>query len=159
MIFVTVGGQLPFDRLIRAVDGWAGEHAQEPVIAQIGSSGYLPKYMSARRLLTPAAFGAYVDDAQAVVAHAGIGTILACLERKKPLLIVPRRASLGEHRNDHQMATVRNLADRAGIWVALDEAELWSKLQRIHHLSGESMHLGDPSPELIERVMRYCHAE
>ncbi len=37
MIFVTVGEQLPFDRLVRAVDEWAAASGKE-VFAQIGNS-------------------------------------------------------------------------------------------------------------------------
>jgi len=36
MIFVTVGAQMAFDRLIRAVDAWAGVHPAVSVFGQIG---------------------------------------------------------------------------------------------------------------------------
>ena len=55
-----------------------------------------------------------MDAAAAIVAHAGMGTILTALETGKRLLVMPRRAALGEHRNDHQLATV----SRSPSWAA-----------------------------------------
>jgi UDP-N-acetylglucosamine transferase subunit ALG13 len=57
-----------------------------------------------------------------------MGTILSAMEAGKPLLVMPRRAALGEHRNDHQMATAMRLEDRLGLAVAWDEEELPLKL-------------------------------
>ncbi|MFO1534015.1 MAG: hypothetical protein ABR562_10205, partial [Thermoplasmatota archaeon] len=45
MIFVTVGSQLPFDRLVKAVDAWAGGNGEAAAFAQIGSSSYKPAHM------------------------------------------------------------------------------------------------------------------
>ena len=36
MIFVTVGTQLAFDRMIKAVDEWAGARGRTDVFAQVG---------------------------------------------------------------------------------------------------------------------------
>ena len=37
MIFVTVGAQMPFDRLTSSVDRWAASHPTSDVVAQIGT--------------------------------------------------------------------------------------------------------------------------
>ncbi|MGO7205561.1 glucuronosyltransferase, partial [Rhizobium ruizarguesonis] len=42
MILVTVGTQLPFDRLVKAVDTFATE-LSKPVLAQIGRGSYTPQ--------------------------------------------------------------------------------------------------------------------
>jgi UDP-N-acetylglucosamine transferase subunit ALG13 len=65
-----------------------------------------------------------MESANFVVAHAGMGSIITALTLAKPLVIMPRRADLGEHRNDHQTATVARFLDRAGIFVAADETAL-----------------------------------
>jgi UDP-N-acetylglucosamine transferase subunit ALG13 len=62
--------------------------------------------------------------ADLVVAHAGMGTILTRLETGLPMLVMPRQAALGEHRNDHQIATARRLAHLPGLSVVADETEL-----------------------------------
>jgi hypothetical protein len=42
---------------------------------------------------------------------------------------MPRRAELNEHRNHHQMATVRRLKEKASIGVVYDAAELDKAIQ------------------------------
>ncbi len=59
-----------------------------------------------------------------VVAHAGIGTILSARRHARPLVILPRKADLGEHRNEHQMATARAVAALPGVHVAWEAAEI-----------------------------------
>jgi len=58
MIFATVGTQLPFDRLIEALDAWAGEHPHIEVFAQIGCGNYLPCHMEWTRDMDPRDFRA-----------------------------------------------------------------------------------------------------
>jgi UDP-N-acetylglucosamine transferase subunit ALG13 len=123
VIVVTVGMQLGFDRLIKAMDALAPSLGM-PVIAQTGKGSYQPQHMDARVKIAPAEFEALVKEAQLIVSHAGIGTVLTAARCAKPILLVPRRAALGEHRNDHQLATVGKLAGRPGILVAQDENEL-----------------------------------
>jgi exopolysaccharide biosynthesis glucuronosyltransferase PssE len=134
VIFVTVGTQLPFDRLISAVDEWAGAAAGRNVFAQIGPARFEPRYIEHARFISPQTYSERMRAATAVVAHAGMGTILSALELGKPLLIVPRRAELGEHRNDHQLATAHRLADLGRVNVAFDEIELAAKLDELRRV-------------------------
>ncbi|MFN3685264.1 glycosyltransferase [Salinarimonas sp.] len=115
MIFVTVGTQLPFDRLIAAMDQVAAR-LDEPVVAQIGPSRYVLTNMQTVDRLTVAEFRGMFADARAVVSHAGIGTLLTGMALKKPLLMMARDAARGEHRNDHQKATLAALDGRAGVY-------------------------------------------
>ena len=66
--------------------------------------------------------------AELVVAHAGIGSVVTAGEHGKPIVLLPRRARLGEHRNDHQRDTVAHLAGRPGIFVADDEGALPARI-------------------------------
>jgi UDP-N-acetylglucosamine transferase subunit ALG13 len=126
VIFLTVGTQLPFDRLVSAVDEWA-ETASEDVFAQIGPSALRPRHIKYVQFVSAAECADRLEAASSIVAHAGMGTILMALQLGKPLLVMPRRADLGEHRNDHQLATARRFAE-LGVAVAFDEAELRPKL-------------------------------
>lgn len=129
MIFATVGTQLPFPRLIDALDALAPRLGEE-VIAQVGASqGHWPA-LDIRRSLTPSEFEAAFTGARVVVAHAGIGTILSAKRWARPLVILPRRHALGEHRNDHQIATARQVETLPGIHVAWEAADLEALLAR-----------------------------
>jgi UDP-N-acetylglucosamine transferase subunit ALG13 len=131
VIFVTVGTQLPFDRMIAAVDRWAGAQPERDVFAQVGPTKLALRHIAFCEFLTPAECRERMAGATAIVAHAGMGTVLCALELGKPLLIVPRRATLGEHRNEHQLATARRFAEHESVAVALDEHELSARLDAL----------------------------
>lgn len=131
MIFVTVGTQLPFDRLITAVDAWAGAAAGRAVFAQIGPTRLVPRNIQHAQFVSPEECQERMTAAKAIVAHAGMGTILRALEMGKPLLVMPRRVALGEHRNDHQLATAHRFAELGRIKVAFDGAELLLALEEL----------------------------
>ena len=134
MIFVTVGHELRFDRLMRALDEWAGTTGYKDIFAQVadlGDDGYAPQNFQWQRFLDPDAFKTNFDQADLIVAHAGMGTIITALTMKKPLLILPRKERLMETRNDHQLATAEQFARREGIYVAKDETELGAELDKL----------------------------
>lgn len=129
MIFVTVGTQLAFDRMVAAVDAWAGQSGAK-VFAQIGPGAYRPAHMQYAEFLEPADFDRQFSEASLVIAHAGMGSILTALSYGKPLIIMPRRADMGEHRNDHQMATAGKFRENPAVHIAWDEIELASLLKQ-----------------------------
>jgi UDP-N-acetylglucosamine transferase subunit ALG13 len=52
------------------------------------------------------------------------------------MLVMPRRADLGEHRNDHQIATSRRLAHLPGLWVVDDEEDLRTRMSSFQPAGG-----------------------
>lgn len=151
MIFVTVGTQLAFDRLIEGVDGWAATSCRD-VFAQIGPGTYRPLHIGYRDFIAPAECRTRMLEADAIVAHAGMGTILSALELGKPLLVMPRLAALGEHRNDHQLATARRFAEMGTVAVAEDVAELAGRLEELDALTARERISRHASTELIEAL-------
>ena len=123
MIFITVGTQLPFPRLIQAMDVLAPDLGEE-VFAQAGPEPGEVKNLDVLTHLAPAEFEAKFRAARVVVAHAGIGTILSAKRFGKPLVLLPRRADLGEHRNDHQLATARQVEKLPGVYIAWETGDL-----------------------------------
>ncbi len=124
MIFTTVGTQLPFDRLIRSLDDCAAADADIEVFAQIGRSNYQPEHFAWTRTMQPQEFRRRVAQCDTVVAHAGMGSIISAIEMGKRVIVMPRRASLGEHRNEHQLATAARLEHLQGLEVVNDAEEL-----------------------------------
>ena len=116
MIFVTVGTQLPFPRLIAEMVNWAGAH-NERVVLQTGDTSVCGT-CEAHRSLPSDRFLALMEEARIIVSHAGIGSIIAAKTTGRPIILVPRRADLGEHRNDHQMATATAFEGKLGLRVA-----------------------------------------
>jgi UDP-N-acetylglucosamine transferase subunit ALG13 len=137
VIFVTVGTQLAFDRLITAVDVWAATNSGCEVFAQIGPSRLVPRHIESAQFVSPGECSERMHAATAIVAHAGMGTILSALELGKPLLVMPRRASLGEHRNEHQLATSQRFAELGRVKVAFDETELPRRLSELDRVTAQ----------------------
>lgn len=152
MILLTVGTQLPFDRLVEPVDRWAAEHAKEPVKAQIGPSTYHPKAMDCFSFIAPEKCRELQRSARVIIAHAGMGTIVTAMEFGVPIIIMPRRAKHGEHRNDHQLATVKQFSNTPGVYVVHDEHELLERLAQIDALEGAKSISSNASSELIDKL-------
>lgn len=123
MIFVATGTQLAFPRLIKAMDTMAPD-LDEPVIAQIGPDTEPRHHIETHTKLHPARFEELFVQARVIVAHAGVGSILLAKRVRRPLIIVPRRHDMNEHRNDHQLATAREVEGTLGVRVAWDIKDL-----------------------------------
>lgn len=150
-IFVTVGTQLPFDRLVGAVDAWAGRHPEADVFAQIGA-GVAPCHARHAANIDPQTFARSVETADVVVAHAGMGTILTALDLGKPVLVMPRQAALGEHRNEHQRATVARLAHLEALHVVDEEQDVARTLDALLGARARQLEAAAPSPARLDLV-------
>jgi len=159
MIFATVGTQLPFDRLIRAVDDWAGAAPGRTVIAQTGRGKYQPRNAECRATIEPAEFQRLIREAEVIVSHAGMGTILSALELGKPIVLLPRLAAKGEHRNDHQLATAERFGVRSLVRVAQDETQIGPLLDALCGRDGEGAGgqriSTSAAPEFIARLREF----
>lgn len=157
MILVTVGSQLPFDRLVRAVADWARTRGITDIVFQHGGGSVDLSGFEAHDFLAPDEAERLLDRADLVVGHVGMGTILACLERGTPMIAMPRRADLRETRNDHQRATADHLAGRAGLFIADDEGGLAPLLDSAGELRAGARIGGAASPALIEALAGFIH--
>src|SRR5436190_2511423 len=127
MIFVTIGAQEPFDRLIKLVDEFAPQLKGIPIVAQISKSTYKVKNMKSFEFISPEEFEQYFQQATLLISHAGMGTIISALVNAKPLIVMPRLAKFGETRNDHQVATAQRFEALGYVNVAYNEEQLKQK--------------------------------
>lgn len=155
MIFVTVGTQVQFDRLIRAVDEWAASRGRTDVFAQTGPSGYRAKHICAEPFIDPTEFRKRIESATLVIAHAGMGSIITALELGKQIIVMPRQASLGEHRNDHQVATAKHFSEQGRIIVAFDQRELVDKLDQIEFFDTAERLGTQASSDLVDTIRAF----
>jgi len=155
VIFVTVGAQMPFDRLVRAVDDWASADAAPSVVAQIGTTSFVPKHMTWTTFMDPAEYRRAIVRADLIVAHAGMGTIITALEMSRPLLMMPRRFDHHETRNDHQTATAVRFATRPGLTVAHDVDMLIEHLEHWPSLVAGPRAQSHASYDLLDTVRHF----
>jgi UDP-N-acetylglucosamine transferase subunit ALG13 len=146
---------MPFDRLVKTVDRWAGDQGRTDVFAQIGPTDFRPSSIQWTQFLSPEAFNQRCTAARVIVAHAGTGSIITALQLGKPILIMPRHASLRETRNDHQVATAERFRRFGSVTVAWDEKELIARLNGIDDLNGAQAVGSSASPELVGAIREF----
>ena len=133
LLVVSVGtDHHPFDRLMSWVDAWMGRQTDEGTrcVVQRGTSAP-PLRASSRPLLAHAELNALMQSADAVVTHGGPASIMECRRAGRLPIVVPRRADLGEHVDDHQSAFTRRLATVGDILLAEDEESFHGALDGV----------------------------
>ena len=143
---------MPFDRLIEWVDAWSADNDRRDVRAQIGPSELQPKSIEVLPFMDPPTFRREMETATAVVAHAGMGTILTALELGKPILVVPRLGERGETRNDHQVATARRLEAEKLVLAAYDEEQFRARMRELEEREGAPPIAPRASDALLARL-------
>jgi beta-1,4-N-acetylglucosaminyltransferase len=155
MILVTVGvSNLPFDRLLTAVDGLTKD--TEKVIVQCGAARIRPQRATCFDYLPFAKFEEFISEARVVVCHAGIGSVGLCLSAGVHPLVVPRLKRLGESVDDHQLLFARRL-DELGLATAIDDvAELGSAVRTAPGRQAPTGLSAQLAEELIAYISRYA---
>jgi len=150
VIFVTIGTQLPFDRLIKAADEAVAQRGLRG-FAQIGPGNYLPAHLAHERFVNADKFEELIASSTCIVSHAGMGSIITAMRYGKPAILMPRSAALGEHRNEHQLATARRFSDHPSIRIANSADEILSAYDDI--LSRSASTPFDLSPNATDELI------
>lgn len=157
-LFVTVGSMLPFDRLIRAVDGFVATRPDIEAFAQIGETRERPTHMASRTMMSPTEYRERFAQADVVVSHVGIGTVITASELDKPLIMLPRKTELHEVTNAHQQATARWLAGRPGVHIVETEAELLATIDEVAGTHGVGSIESGTRAALVQAIRQFVHA-
>ncbi|WP_299142998.1 PssE/Cps14G family polysaccharide biosynthesis glycosyltransferase [uncultured Vibrio sp.] len=155
MIFVTVGTQLPFDRLIKEVDKMA-EITNEKFICQVGESKYIAKNIDCKPFYEPDSVMSLMNDCEFIIAHAGMGSIISAIQLNKSIIVVPRQIKYNEHRNDHQIATAELFRNTKGVYVCDSLSELSLLIQNKNNLLTPTCESGEVG--LAEAIKVYIES-
>ncbi len=157
MIFLTVGTQFPFDRLIKSVDqAFDGRLINEEIFAQIGETSYKPLNFESVVSLEKNLFDKRLREASSVISHAGMGTITMALKNHKPLLVMPRLKRYREHVNDHQVATARKFEELGHILAVYDAKDLPNGIRKLKNFVPRER---KANPEAVaDRIHRFLNS-
>jgi UDP-N-acetylglucosamine transferase subunit ALG13 len=115
VIFVTVGTHhQPFQRLLDALDALDGPE----LVVQHGCGKPPSQVARAEAYMSFDAMAECFREADAVITHAGVGSILCATREGHVPLVVPRRHDLGEHVDDHQVELARALEGHGNVIAA-----------------------------------------
>lgn len=131
MIFLTVGNwHKGFDRLVKSIDEFIRDRIiTEEVIGQIGPGSYKPGFQH-RDYFSQEEFSDLVSRARLIISHAGMGTIVQSVRLSKPIIVVPRKASLGEHVDDHQLTSTKYMEMEGKVLAAYEVDDLPAKIEQ-----------------------------
>ena len=104
MILVVLGTQdKPFTRLLDDVElQIKNGNIKDKVVVQAGLTDYKSEVMEIHRLIPAPEFEKLIENADLIITHGGVGTILSAIKKGKKIIACPRLSKYHEHHNDHQ---------------------------------------------------------
>ena len=126
MIFVMLGTQNnSFQRLLEEVDKLISKNIiKEEVVVQAGYTQYQPKCEKMKMIdfMPREELDTYEQNANFIITHGGVGSIITSLEKGKKVIAVPRLHQYGEHVNNHQTEIVEKF-NKGGNIIGLQAVE------------------------------------
>ena len=130
MILVLTGlERFPFARLLAMVDeGLRRGLLVPPVFAQAGAGDDVPLGFPTEPRIPPERLERLIQEADLIITHAGVGSVVRSLNAGKPTIVVPRRRDLGEHIDDHQSEFADRMEKAGYVRVARTEEDFFRLL-------------------------------
>ncbi len=106
MVFITVGTQKQnFKSLVDEINN--SELLKKfDIVMQYGETnieGINLKKIKFVKFLEQEQFERYIKDAEFIITHAGVGSIISMLKHRKKIIAIPRLKKYNEHIDDHQV--------------------------------------------------------
>ena len=122
MILVTLGTQdKSFERLVKAIDKEIENgNIKDKVIVQAGYTKYKSDNMEIFDFVLPDKLDKLMKEADILITHGGVGSILGALKYDKPVIAAARLSKYKEHTNDHQKQIVAEFV-KEGYILELDD--------------------------------------
>lgn len=124
MILVLLGTQNnSFHRLLEEVEKNIKDGTiQEEVIVQAGYTKFQSHRMRIIDLMSKEQLEKFQEEADLIITHGGVGSIISSIEKDKKVIAVPRMHEYGEHVNDHQKEIVKDFNDK-GYIIGIEKVE------------------------------------
>jgi len=124
MILVLLGTQNnSFHRLLEEVQrNIDNGNIKEEVVAQKGYTKFESKNMILYDELPLDEIKKLTENADLIITHGGVGSIINSLEKNKKVIAVPRLKRYSEHVNDHQIEIIKSFHD-SGYIIGLNGVE------------------------------------
>ena len=84
-------------------------------------------------MIPAAQFDDLINKAELVITHSGVNSIISCMKRNKPLIIVPRLKKYGEHVDNHQVEIAELMKQKFDVVVVENLAKLEDAIKEAKH--------------------------
>ena len=113
MILVLLGTQNnSFHRLLEEIEkNITGGTIKEDVIVQAGYTKYKSHKMRIIDLISREELEKLQDEANLIITHGGVGSIISSIRKEKKVIAVPRLHQYGEHVNNHQIDIIKRFRE------------------------------------------------
>lgn len=129
MIFVTLGTfEMQFKRLLNEIESL---NLKEEVIIQSGYNEFSSNKYTVIKFMNKDEFRNNLINADIVICHGGVGSILEALNLNKKIIAIPRLSKYNEHVDDHQVEIVNKFTKNKYILSSMDEKNLYSLINQI----------------------------
>ena len=124
MILVLLGTQNnSFNRLLEEIEkNIKNGTIKEEVIVQAGYTKFETDKMKIIDLMSKEQLEKFQDEADLIITHGGVGSIISSIEKGKKVIAVPRIHEYGEHVNNHQKEIVKDFNDK-GYIIGIEKVE------------------------------------
>ena len=133
MILVLLGTQNnSFHRLLEEIQKCIDDGTiEEKVVVQAGSTRFESDDMEIFKLIEQNKFNELIKQADIIITHGGVGSIVTSVKLGKKVIAVPRLKKYGEHVNDHQIQIIETFSKQGFIKGIKDVSELKETLKNI----------------------------
>lgn len=157
MIFVTLGtSDYPFTRLLKKLDELVEEKKIKNIKVQCNSESYKPKNFALVKTLEKKEYNQYIDDADIIITHGGVGTIIECAKKGKKVIAFPRKAEYAEAKNNHQEQIINEL-EKKGLIITGEISNLENLIDKVKNTKSKAyksnnQNFNQKLCEIIERI-------
>lgn len=128
MVLVLLGTQNnSFKRLLEEIEkNIENGNIKDKVLVQAGFTKFNSKYMEIFDFVSTEEIEKMIEDADYIITHGGVGSIVSSLKKGKKVIAVPRMKMYDEHVNNHQIDII-NKFNAEGHIIGITGVEELSK--------------------------------
>lgn len=156
MILVMLGTQNnSFHRLLEEIDKLVEKGIiNDEIIVQAGYTKYNSKNMKILGLMPKEELEKYQEDADLIITHGGVGSIVSSIEKGKKVIAIPRLHEYQEHVNDHQIEIVEKYSSENLIIGCKQVSDLENAIKKVKKFTPKKFERSNSKMfEIIERFI------
>ena len=134
MILVLLGTQNnQFKRLLQEIEKCIDNRIiNQRVVVQAGFTNFSSDKMNIFDLKPKEVIDNLVDEAEFIITHGGVGSIIMALKKNKKVIAVPRLSEFSEHVNNHQRQIVEIFNEKGYILGVQNMEDLSEAIKQIN---------------------------